>query len=80
MPSHTFSLFFIVVALQSDGYCRDKYRSRYALATEHPRAPEPTWKLWRENNLLPLPGIESRILGRPAPNLVAIPTELSRLP
>jgi hypothetical protein len=31
-----------------------------------------------EKNLFPLPGIESRLLGRPAPMLCAIPAELSR--
>jgi hypothetical protein len=29
-----------------------------------------------ENNLLPIPGIKSRLLGRPARSLVPIPTEL----
>jgi hypothetical protein len=32
-----------------------------------------------EKNLLPLIGIESRLLGRPGSSLVAIPTELSRI-
>jgi hypothetical protein len=32
-----------------------------------------------EKNLFPLPGIESRFLGRPARSLVATPIELSRL-
>jgi hypothetical protein len=33
-----------------------------------------------EKNLLPRPGIESRLLSRSVRNLVAIPTELSLLP
>lgn len=32
-----------------------------------------------EKNLLPLPGIELRILGSPTRSLVIIPTELPRL-
>jgi hypothetical protein len=32
-----------------------------------------------EKNLLPLPGVEPRVLGSPARNLLTIPTELSSL-
>jgi hypothetical protein len=32
-----------------------------------------------EKNFLPIPGIETILLGRPAHNLVAMQTELSRL-
>jgi hypothetical protein len=36
-------------------------------------------RLAKEKNLFPIPGIKSRILGGPVPNLVAVPTELSRI-
>jgi hypothetical protein len=39
-------------------------------------APEP---LWRLKNLLPLAGIEPKIVGSPVHSTVTIPTELSRL-
>jgi hypothetical protein len=37
-------------------------------------APHPVWR--RRKYLLPLPGIEFRLLGRPAPILVAVSTQL----
>lgn len=44
------------------------------------RGPQPAWTLWRKEDLLPLSGIEPRLLGRPAPTLVIVPSELSRIP
>jgi hypothetical protein len=32
------------------------------------------WTLWKRENILPLPEIEPRLLGRPAPTLFSIPT------
>jgi hypothetical protein len=37
------------------------------------------WRCEEEKNLLSLPEMEPRLLGRPTRNPVAIPTELSRL-
>jgi hypothetical protein len=45
----------------------DRHQSRYALYGE-------------KENLLPPPGIELRLLGRPVSILVAVPIELSRIP
>ena len=43
-------------------------------------AQQPVQALWRAHILSPLPGKEPRLLGCPARSLVALPTELSRLP
>jgi hypothetical protein len=42
------------------------------------RYAEATKSYGEGENLVSLPGIEPRLFGRPARNLVAIPTELSR--
>jgi hypothetical protein len=65
----------------------------FTLLPLYPRPSSPRYPLYKrlggpqnrtgcyeEKNLLPLQGIEPRLLGRPPRSLVAIPTELSRLP
>jgi len=50
-------------------------------STEGKVGPEFVWRSWRrEKNRLSLLKIETRFLGRPAPNLATKPTELSWLP
>jgi hypothetical protein len=48
--------------------------------TEDYVGPRVRWTRWRREKSLALPGIEPRFLCRPARSLVAILTELSRLP
>jgi hypothetical protein len=44
------------------------------------RALQPVWPLWKKKNLLLLPGIDPRFLGRPSYYLASISTALYRLP
>jgi hypothetical protein len=43
-----------------------------AVLTPGERAPVPVWMFWRRKNLLPLPRIEPRSLGRPARSIKVI--------
>jgi hypothetical protein len=54
------------------------YSPRYAFYRRLGRPQSWAGRYGEGKNLLPLPGIKPRLLGRPARSLVAIPTELSR--